>query len=227
MIPDSWSIVIPLYQGGNAALEFFNEIPIESRTRICIVNDGSTDGIPQKLEQLGYRVLHSFPNQGKSRALELGFEQARHWGKSWALTMDADGQHAWQDVQNFIAHWNPNRYDLYLGRRNFKQEMPFARVLSNSITSFLMSLICGTRIRDSQCGFRLYSLAALAQIEVKSKGFQWESEVLFALLAKGFRLSHVPVKTLYGDEVSTIHPWRDTFKFVRVYWALCQKKMGL
>jgi len=47
-------------------------------------------------------------------------------------------------------------FDLVVGARNFSLKvMPFLRVFANSFSSFIVSMICGTRILDSQSGYRL------------------------------------------------------------------------
>lgn len=227
MIPESWAIIIPLYQGGDAARRFLLEIPIDLRSSVCIVNDGSRDGLVEELKDLEFHWVHHQTNRGKSAALCSGFEWALGQGKLWAISMDADGQHAWADLNRFIESWHQTKAELYLGQRQFWQRMPWPRIASNTLTSWLMSIVCGQKLLDSQCGYRLYQLEALAQIKVDAQGFQWESEVLFALSQWGAKVCHVPVQTIYGDEVSTIRPWRDTGRFMKLYWRLLQKKMGL
>ena len=43
--------------------------------------------------------------------------------------------------------------------------------------------------------------------------FEYETEMLIVVSRKGFRIESVPISTVYWDEVSSIHPVRDTSAF--------------
>lgn len=223
-IPEDWCVLFPLYQGGESALEFFSDGHDFDLERCFIINDGSTDGVPEKLRELGFTVLDLPQNQGKSKALEFGFQHALQLGFLWALSMDADGQHSLADIPYFCEVWNKMQskesLGIILGRRNFAQNMPWPRVCSNTMTSALLSFLSGCSIKDSQCGYRLYRLGALRNLGVQSRGFQWESEVLVSLAWAGWEIAHAPIQTIYGDEISTIHPIRDTWRFIVLYFRL-------
>ena len=44
-----------------------------------------------------------------------------------------------------------------------------------------------------------------------------ESEILIKSSKKGFKVYSVPIKTIYRDEVSQIHPLKDTLRFIRYF----------
>jgi hypothetical protein len=46
--------------------------------------------------------------------------------------------------------------------------------------------------------------------------FDYETEMLFVVSKKGFRIGAVPISTVYSDEVSSIHPVRDTIRFIKL-----------
>jgi hypothetical protein len=46
--------------------------------------------------------------------------------------------------------------------------------------------------------------------------FDYETEMLFIASRQGFRIASVPISTIYSDEVSSIHPVRDTIRFFRL-----------
>ena len=50
---------------------------------------------------------------------------------------------------------------ILVGIRRRDKTMPFARKVSNSLTSFVSSVFCGVRILDSQSGYRLIPTAIL------------------------------------------------------------------
>jgi len=46
--------------------------------------------------------------------------------------------------------------------------------------------------------------------------FEYETEMLIITSRKGFRIASVPISTIYSDEVSSIHPVRDTLRFFKL-----------
>ena len=46
--------------------------------------------------------------------------------------------------------------------------------------------------------------------------FDYETEMLIMASRKGCRIAAVPITTVYSDEVSSIHPVRDTIRFFKL-----------
>jgi len=100
--------------------------------------------------------------------------------------------------------------------RTIDNSMPFHRRASNKLTSWILSLLCGQRIHDSQCGFRRYSVKAVLNTKCDENGFQFESEILIKLLKQNVTFGYIDIPTMYGDEVSSIRNVSDTFKFIKL-----------
>jgi hypothetical protein len=129
--------------------------------------------------------------------------------------MDGDGQHHAGDVDNFLKKMDETNADIVIGNRmSDTSSMPLTRHLTNRIMSFFISKICGHRIPDTQCGFRLIKRSVLENIRFKSSNFEIESELLLKAAKKGFRIESVPIKTIYADEESRINPVIDTVRFI-------------
>jgi glycosyltransferase involved in cell wall biosynthesis len=184
---------------------------------ILVVNDGSTDGTCDVVRQFDVHLVEHQHNLGKGEAIKTVLNFAREKMVKWVIFLDGDGQHPPESLPDFMHHIGLNAADVVLGNRQTRtQDMPFHRQLSNGMTSILISLCAGQRVRDSQCGFRAVRLRCLTGIEFGTSGFQVESEMLLKLGKKGARFEHVPIKTLYGQESSSINLMGDTLKFVKL-----------
>lgn len=184
---------------------------------IIVVNDGSTDRTRDIATSLNVKVIDHVRNSGKGEAINSAFFFARQAHFDWILFLDADGQHPPRYIAEFLKMIELNKVDVVLAnRRDRRRYMPLHRQLSNGITSILVSLCAGQRILDSQCGFRAIRLAKLHKLEFQSTGFQVESELLIKLGKSGARFEHVPIRTVYGDETSSINVVRDTLKFAKL-----------
>jgi glycosyltransferase involved in cell wall biosynthesis len=189
---------------------------------ILVVDDGSGDGTDSAARAAGAEVLVQSVNGGKGTALSCGFAMASEMGWDWAVAMDADGQHPPEDVEQFLSHLPAADCGLVVGARELRPcSMPWPRVCSNRLTTFLLEIQAGCRLWDSQCGFRMYRMAAVRAARLPVTGrFEWESGALVRVARSGWGVERVGVSTVYNDAGSHIRPWRDTARFVRLWFGL-------
>ncbi len=209
-------VVVPFYNNDWAVKTLINHIKkIIPVRNIIAVNDGSTDRTGNELAGLPeIRVITHVKNMGKGAALESGFRTALLHGAEWIITMDGDGQHSPDDLPFFLTK---NDSDLVLGQRKIAiGNMPFFRILSNTMTSWILSRITGQHIPDSQCGFRKINANVLRQVRIQSGHFQYESELLIRAAQKGFKINSIRIRTLYNSRWSSMRHFRDTLEFIRM-----------
>jgi glycosyltransferase involved in cell wall biosynthesis len=208
--------VIPAFNAGDALAGVAAAAASRlERDRVIVVDDGSTDGAPQRLEDRGFRVLRHGANRGKGAALRSGFDEALRCGAAAVITLDADGQHDPEWIPGLLA--GAVEADLVVGSRmSDPGSMPWLRVAVNRLTSAVVSALAGTRLTDSQSGFRWISARVLRAVPLESERFDAESEILIKAARLGFRIREVPMPAVYGDEISKVHPLRDTLRFLRL-----------
>ena len=186
---------------------------------VLVVDDGSSDGTQKAAERAGVHVLSHSVNRGKGAALKTGFAWAVDRGYEAVITLDADGQHDPKSVPDFVRRWKEAEADLVIGSRMAdRRGMPVERVCSNALTSWVISHRAGQRIEDSQSGYRLIAMEVLRQVSLETDGYEMESELLIKAARLGFRIVSVPIRTVYADEESFIHPLRDTGRFIALVW---------
>ncbi|MGZ4983168.1 MAG: hypothetical protein ACXV9Q_03645, partial [Chthoniobacterales bacterium] len=101
-------------------------------------------------------------------------------------------------------------------RMNDLRQMPLVRRIVNRYMSRKISRACGQNIPDTQCGFRMLSAAVIPHLLEGTDRFEYETEMLIKVSRAGFRIESVPISTVYSDEVSSIHPVRDTIRFFKL-----------
>lgn len=186
--------------------------------QILVVDDGSSDETPEVLAAAGVMSQRHPVTRGKGAALRTGFEWWRARGGWRALvTMDADLQHRPEDLSTFVERWKRGGCDIVAGKRGrLGTGMPLTRVLSNTITSALVSARCSSPLVDTQCGYRLLSREVVEAVRFDSNGFEAETEILIRALLMGFTVESVGVRTVYGNEESHMTPWHTTKQFIDV-----------
>lgn len=216
-----YCVIIPAYNPGKTILKLIQAIrAVDCYIQIIVVNDGSTDDTISSIPAKQSVLIHSHAmNMGKGAAIRSGVRYARDRGFRYGLFLDADMQHDPALIHEFIEKREVNHTDLVLGIRSFfNTGMPFHRILSNSITSFLISLRVGRRIHDSQCGYRLVDLTIPAFNQCHDQGFQFESEFLVKSIYTGASYCEVVVPTIYHQSgFSSISNLLDTFRFIRMF----------
>lgn len=188
---------------------------------VYVVDDGSRDKTGDKAgpEGRGKRVtvLTHPHNLGKGAALRTGIARALSDGAGIVVTLDADGQHAPAELPRLLAPLARDEADLVLGARARTAAMPWRRRCSNWLSAALASRIGGQPIADAQTGFRAFSRAVAQAARPAASRYDFETAFLLQALAQGFRVSSVPVATIYDGERSHFRSWADTWRLARVF----------
>ncbi len=222
MNPIFWNILIPAYNEGNSLKELIYKLQ-EAQLSFLIVNDGSTDETLLVLNQNTENFISYAQNRGKGYAIKRGANYLINTLKrDYILIMDADGQCAIEDIPLFIKALEsyPNAR-IIIGNRLYNPlNMPFIRYWTNIVMSKVISFLAGTKIVDSQCGFRLIHRSVF-KLPILSNRFEYESEMLIKAGRAKMEIVNVPIKCIYqkGRE-SKINPIKDMIRFFKMIWRL-------
>lgn len=209
-------VIIPAYNEGRHVRQVVTDV-LARTPNVVVVDDGSADNTVAEAEAGGATVLRHDVNQGKGAALETGFTHARERGYEFAIVMDADGQHAVEDLSAFIETYRRTGTPVLVGNRMAAPEgMPLVRRLTNQFMSWLLSRAMGQRVPDTQCGYRLFRCDVVPPLSPQARRFEAESEMLLDIAQAGVPIGAVPIRVIYGEEKSKINPVKDTVRFFRM-----------
>ena len=185
---------------------------------VLVVDDGSIDQTVERARAAGAEVTIHPENRGKGETIKTGL---RHWLErqaDYVMILDADGQHRPEEIDRFIgAALSDIDSKLIVGNRmKDVSSMPRLRQMVNRWMSKRISAVCGQEIPDTQCGFRMLHRQLIPELLGGAARFDYETEMLIVASRKGFRIDSVPISTVYSDEVSSIHPVRDTLRFFKL-----------
>jgi glycosyltransferase involved in cell wall biosynthesis len=187
---------------------------------VFVVNDGSRDDTARWATEAGARVLSHPRTRGKGAALRTGLTAACAAGMAWAVTLDADGQHAAEDIPLLFQAAEREHAALIIGNRMQNLAgMSITRRLVNRWMSRRLSRRVGFDCPDSQCGFRLLQLEVWAGLATETDHFEVESELLVQFARAGRRVVFVPVQCLAARRPSHVRPVTDTLRWFRWWWG--------
>ncbi len=211
-------VIIPTYNN-EKTVGAVVEAVLQFSSDIIIINDGSTDKTPEILKAYPQLIqIQWSTNQGKGIALRSGFKKATDLGFSYAITIDSDGQHFASDIPVFIDALEAasNKNLLLIGaRRMGDATIPKKSSFGNTFSNFWFWFETGIRLRDTQCGYRLYPLDPLKDLKFYTSKFEFEIEVIVRASWHGTKVKNIPVKVLY-DEFERISHFRPVIDFSRI-----------
>ena len=175
---------------------------------IIVCNDGSNDLTGKIAKELGAMVIEHEKNLGYGSAIKSIFLKAREINADILVTFDADGQHRIEDINAILEPIKNNIADIVIGSRflNNNQEIPKYREIGIKAITKLTNVTGGTKITDSQSGFRAYSKKILKEIQPKESGMGISTEILIKTQKAGFIITEVPITILYEGDTSTHNP---------------------
>lgn len=196
---------------------------------VVVVDDGSTDGTAEVLAGLDVMVLRNDNNCGKGGSLSRGFDHALVHGAVGVISLDADGQHAPEEISRFIhaSLDDPEVFLIGARHRDHRKACPW-RYVANRIADFWIGWTAAHHIDDSQSGFRLYPARLLREVAVphdRTRSFVYESEIIIEAARHGFRCRNVPVSVTQRASSRPSH-FRPLCDIAKIAWMVAKKLLS-
>lgn len=197
---------------------------------VLVVDDGSDDLDLAKLyEDTDVEVVRHPHNLGKGAALLSAIQALAPRGYDYMITLDADAQHAPEDVLRFLPLLESGGRTVVAGVRDFSvPNVPRRSKIGRALSDFVFRLETGKRISDSQSGFRAYPLPYVSRIRCASLRFEFETELLVRCMWAGLDLAEVPISTHYdppGKRVTHFRPFRDNARIALLHIRLILRRI--
>lgn len=226
------SIIIPAYNEEKRLPQTLEEIqsylekrPTPLNYEILVVDDGSTDqtaALAKKAHEKEPRIalVQLEGNRGKGYTVKKGFQKAQ--GQA-VLFSDADLSTPIEELEKMLPELE--RFDVVIASRSLEdsdvqiKQGPM-RAIMGIVFGFLMRSLLLPGIRDSQCGFKLFSRKAVDQLlqqELNVDGFAFDVEWLYVVRRLGFQIKEIPVRWL-NAEGTKVNPILDPIRmFVQLF----------
>ena len=209
------SVIIPVYNTGSIIKDVVKNIPCFV-DEVIVVNDGSTDAetllaLNEIMNDDRVKVISHVKNCGKGCAMRTGFYNS---SGDIIVFMDGDGQHNPHEIKKIVRPILEEVADVVIGSRDIEiiGKRPFIRKISNFLSTKIIQLVTGVRIRDTQSGFRAFRREYVKPIE--SSGYEVETETLIKAIKCGARVAEVSVERIYNNAQSHFKV-RDVLNFIR------------
>jgi len=184
---------------------------------LIVADNGSTDGSQAIARANAARVI-DVETRGYGAALAAGISAARG---TFVIMADADDSYALDDLGPFMEELRGGA-DLVMGNRFAGTiepgAMPFIhRYLGNPVLSFIGRTMFHTPVGDFHCGMRGFRRDAIAQLDLRTTGMEFASEMVVKASVGQLDIREVPT-TLRPDGRTRpphLRTWRDGWRHLR------------
>lgn len=200
-----FSIIIPAYNEANRLPETLALVRdwVERQkfsVEVLVVDDGSKDETCAVVEEAMHRfsalkLITNEANKGKGGVVRQGMLAAEG---EWRIFMDADASTPLSEIEKLLAYTKTHEVIIgsrYLMPDSIKVKQPLKRRIISRAWNMIIQAILLPGIRDTQCGFKLFSASAAESIFPLQTVFGWLFDVELLTIARrlGYQIQEVPV----------------------------------
>ena len=196
---------LPVFNEVKSVNEVLDEV-VQHSEDVLVVDDGSTDGTHELLASRDDIILLTHQqNRGYGGALISAFDFALQQGYEALVTIDCDGQHEPQRIQQFVTALHHTGADIVSGSRYLKSfendtPPPVQRRRINQEITRLLNQRLGFGLTDAFCGFKAYRVESLAQFDLDETGYAMPLELWVQAACHKMSVVEVAVPLIYLDE---------------------------
>lgn len=225
------TVVIPVYNERktlSTVVERVFDALQGAEVEVLVVDDGSTDGSRELLQELAKRypltVLVHAHNQGKGAAVRTALAAA---GGEAVVIQDADLEYDPHELPRVYAALQPGVDAVFGSRMMERVQGGYAHyVLGGKLLNAWVNLLFRASLTDAYTGVKLVRTATLRGLGLASHGFEFEAELVCTLLAARARIVEVPVRYVprtfaEGKKIRA----RDAWKGVATAWKVFVRRL--
>ena len=161
---------------------------------VILVSDGSIDKTNIKARNAGANCPPHTNLKGKGFAIRKGIEYSKKFNPKYIILMDADGQHMPEEIPNMLAPIINGKADMVVGSRmKGKLRTSPLNKLGNFILKVISFVVTGKWFTDTESGFRAFIAKKLYNLDLKSKNYEIESEILLKSLKNRYKVFEIPI----------------------------------
>jgi glycosyltransferase involved in cell wall biosynthesis len=216
------SVIIPVYNEASTVAQVVTRVqdtPYEKE--IILVDDGSTDGTRQQMEQItasNIRKHFHEKNKGKGAAIQTGWKDAKG---DVVIIQDADLEYDPADYVHLLAPILSGQADVVFGSRFLgggpHRVLFFWHSLGNKFLTLIANMLNDLNMTDMETGYKVFTRRVVDTIQIRSDRFGFEPEFTAKVARKHFRIYEVPISYHgRGYKEGKKITWRDGF--AALFW---------
>jgi glycosyltransferase involved in cell wall biosynthesis len=206
-------VVLPAFNAEKTLEMTIDDIPMNIVDEIILVDDKSQDNTVSLAEKLNLFVFKHNNNLGYGANQKTCYKLALDKGADIVVMIHPDYQYDPKLIKYLVSFIEEGYCDVMLGSRirsrkeSLEGGMPLYKYIANRFLTFFENLLSGQNLSEWHTGMRAYRSDVLRDIdfEKNSDDFVFDTEVLFQIIDKGYKIGDIPVPVKYFKESSSIN----------------------
>jgi glycosyltransferase involved in cell wall biosynthesis len=220
-------VVLPAYNAEQTLRQTVADISRAKVDEIILVDDASSDRTVALAKELGLVVEAHLKNRGYGGNQKTCYQLALERGADIVVMIHPDYQYDPKLIPYFVDFIENNYFDVMLGSRiRTRREaltggMPLYKYIFNRLLTIYENIVSGQNLSEWHTGMRAYKAEVLRKINFlnNSDDFVFDSQVLFEVVAHGYRIGEIPVPVRYFPEASSINFKRSLKYGLQTLWC--------
>jgi dolichol-phosphate mannosyltransferase len=197
---DGISLIIPAYNEARTISLIINRCAkISAVKQIVVINDGSKDDTKKVLSKIlkswkktsKLLITHHKKNLGKGAAIETGLKRVT--GK-YVMVQDADLEYFPEEITKLFNKAQKSKDGIVFGTRSHNKKKGYILAqLGNLYLETMFNLLYNYSLTDSYTCYKLLPKKIWLELNLKTKGFEIDAELISKLGTKGYKIEEVPI----------------------------------
>ena len=225
-------VIMPAYNAEKTLRLAYNDLPKDIVDMVILTDDASTDRTVDIARELGLKVFVHNKNMGYGANQKTCYTEALREGADIIAMLHPDYQYDPVLLPKVIQPIIDGEADVVLGSRILggdvmKRGMPLWKYVPNRLLTMLENIALRWNLSEYHTGYRAYSKNVLQSVnyQVDSDKFLFDSEILFQVKEKGFRIKEVPAPIRYFKESRSASFSNSVRYGFGVLWLLLKYKL--
>jgi glycosyltransferase involved in cell wall biosynthesis len=192
------TVIIPAYDESKTIREIIRRVQATGLVHeILVVDDGSSDGTREILSELSgqgpVRVITHERNLGKGAAVRTGIQAA---SGEVIIIQDADLEYDPRDYPALLRPIEEGLADVVFGSRflgGARRPAMFWHMVANKLLTLVTNVLYNNILTDMETGYKVFCRDIVADMPLRSHGFEFEPEFTAKVLKRKVRLFEVPI----------------------------------
>lgn len=212
------TVVLPAYNAEATLAKTLADVPMEHVDEFILVDDKSRDGTLSVAQGLAKNLPKAFvvhkhdKNRGYGGNQKTCYALALERGADIVVMLHPDYQYDPKLIKHFVEFIRDGYFDVMLGsrirsrRETIAGGMPRYKYIANRALTLWQNLVSGENLSEWHTGMRAYHRRVLESVPFHafSDDFVFDTQMLFRIVERGYKIGDIPVPCRYFEEASSI-----------------------